>query len=135
MKKYLKAIPVPSFDSSKFWEGCRNHVLIIQRCLDCGNYRFPPGIICRHCMSEMTKWEEITGEGSVYSFTVVFRPVNEAFSSDIPYVIALIELKEGFRMLSNLEGCNPDEIKIGMPVKVFFEDVSEEISLPKFRPA
>ncbi len=85
-------------------------------------------------MSEKTEWVEMSGKGSVYSYTVVFRPVNEAFTNDVPYIIALVQLDEGIRMLSNLIQCQPSEVKVGMKVQVFFEDINEGISLPKFKP-
>lgn len=76
----------------------------------------------------------MSGKGSVYSYTIVFRPVNEAFANEVPYIIALIQLDEGIRMLSNLIQCQPGEATVGMRVQVFFEDIDERISLPKFRP-
>lgn len=88
-------------------------------------------MVCPHCLSENVNWVESAGEGSIYSFTTVYK-ASPAFQEDIPYIVALIELKEGVRMLSNLVTDEPDNVYIGMPVKVIFEKTDSDIVLPKF---
>jgi hypothetical protein len=75
-----------------------------------------------------------SGRAKVLSFTVVYRPVTQAFSADVPYVVALVTLDEGPQMMTNIVGCDPGTVKIGMPVQVTFDDWTEEISIPKFKP-
>jgi uncharacterized OB-fold protein len=82
-----------------------------------------------------SEWVKLSGKGEVYSFIIVHRRYHPAFAADIPYVVAIIEVEEGLRMLSNVIGCKPDAVRIGMPVEVSFEDVSPEFALPKFKPA
>ncbi|MBM3489978.1 MAG: Zn-ribbon domain-containing OB-fold protein [Alphaproteobacteria bacterium] len=133
---YLKPLPVPDPDSEPFWQGCKRHRLLLRRCTDCGRLRYPPGPVCAHCGSRAGEWREASGRGRVYSWIVVRHPVpQEVFAAEVPYVVALIELEEGVRLASNLVGCPPEAVAADMPVAVTFEDVSETISLPKFRPA
>lgn len=129
-----KNFPHPSPETAVYWEGCRKHELRIQRCADCGQYQFYPRIICTRCMSLRIEWVTAAGRGEVLSFTIITRPVSEAYAADIPYVVALIQLEEGPVMMSNVVNCEPESVEIGMPVEVVFEDWSTEISIPKFRP-
>lgn len=132
---YLKPLPVPDPDSQPFWQGCKQHKLLLRRCLECRRFRFPPGPVCPHCRSRQSEWSEASGLGQVFSWIVVHHPVpKEVYAAEVPYVVALIELEEGVRMASNVIACPPAEIVAGMPVRVSFEDVTEAISLPKFRP-
>jgi uncharacterized OB-fold protein len=85
-------------------------------------------------MSERVEWVEASGHGTVLSFTIVYRPVTPAFAADVPYVVALIRLDEGPQMMSNVVGCAPEKVYIGMPVEVTFEDWTADISVPKFKP-
>jgi uncharacterized OB-fold protein len=133
---YGKPLPVPDPDSQLFWQGCKRHKLLLQRCADCGRYRYPPAPVCAHCRSRAAEWREASGRGRVYSWIVVHHPVpREVYAAEVPYVVALIELEEGVRIASNVVGCAADAVAADMPVSVTFEDVNETISLPKFRPA
>lgn len=135
MSDYLKPLPVPDPDSAPFWEGCRVHKLLLQQCSACGSYRFPANQVCPHCSSREAAWVQSSGRGSVFSWVVVRHPVPaEVYGEDVPYTVALIDLDEGVRMASNIIGCEPDDIRAGMQVSVQFDDVSPEISLPKFKP-
>lgn len=129
-----KPMPVPTEDSKPYWEGCKRHELLIQRCQDCGHYRFPPSVLCPKCMSTNVQWARVSGQGKVYSWTIFHYLYHPAFAKDIPYNVAIVELEEGPRIHSNIVECRNEDIYIGMPVEVVFEDVSEEIALPKFRP-
>lgn len=127
--------PVPAMDgnSRPFWEGCAQGKLLIKFCVSCQKHHFYPRIICPHCYGEDLVWVEASGEGRIYSYTVAHRPAGEAFREDVPYVIALVELMEGVRMMSNIVGVSPEEVKCEMPVKVVFEEV-EGVFFPKFTP-
>lgn len=134
-KAHEKNFPRPNPETTAYWEGCRKHELLIQRCSHCGEYQFYPRILCSACMSEHVEWVQAAGCGRVLTFTIVRRAVSEAYAPDVPYVVALIQLEEGPKMMSNVIQCNPDSVVVGMPVEVVFEDWSEEITVPKFRPA
>ena len=134
MAEYPKPIPVQDHVTGRFWESAREHKLLIQRCSDCDEYQFFPQTSCRVCLSDRTEWVESRGRGQIYSYTIVHRPPNASFDEDVPYSVALIELEEGVRMMSNVVEIEPQDIRVGMPVEVVFEDISPTISLPKFRP-
>jgi len=129
-----KPIPVPTRETQPYWEGCKQHELRIQQCAACGHSQFYPRLYCTACMSERVEWVKASGRGTVLSFTIVYRPVTQAFAADVPYVVALITLDEGPQLMSNVVGCAPETVHIGMPVEVTFEDWTEEISVPKFKP-
>ena len=129
-----KPIPVPTRETQPYWEGCKQHELRIQQCAACGHSQFYPRLYCTACMSERVEWVTASGHGTVLSFTIVYRPVTQAFAADVPYVVALITLDEGPQLMSNVVGCAPETVHIGMPVAVTFEDWTEDISVPKFKP-
>ncbi len=134
MNEDQRPLPKPDRDSEFYWAAARRHELMLQRCDECGRFRFYPRIICPDCLSDTFQWQRVSGRGTVYSFTVIYRPPTPAFQNQVPYVLALIDLPEGVRMMSNVVGCDHRDVYIGMPVDVIFDDVSEEITLPKFRP-
>ena len=135
MADYKRPLPIPNKDTKEFWDGCLNHELRIQKCENCGRYRFEPSFICPRCMSLNTEWVKVSGKGSVYSFAVYRQPSEPAFADMVPYVLALIELEGiGVRMISNVINCQLEEVKIGMKVEVVFDDATEKVTLPKFRP-
>lgn len=132
---YSKPLPVADPDSAPYWEGCRRHELLLQHCAGCGQVRFPPAGSCPHCGGDRAEWIEASGRGTVYSWIVVERPIPpQVYGDDVPYVVALIELDEGVRLPTNLIDCAPAEIVGGLAVEVVFDDVTDEITLPKFRP-
>jgi len=128
-----KPVPAPTLETAPYWEGCRQHQLRIQRCSNCRQCQFFPRIYCAKCFSEQVEWINASGRAKILSFTVVRRPVSPAFANEVPYIVALVTLEEGPQMMTNIVGCAPDEVAIGMPVEVIFEDWSETISIPKFR--
>ena len=130
-----KNLPQPTAETAAYWEGCRKHQLLIQRCTQCGHYQFYPRIICTACMSDGVEWVQASGHGQVLSFTVIHRAVSAAYKADVPYVLALIELDEGPTMMSNVVEIDAQNVAIGLPVEVVFEEWSDEITIPKFRPA
>ena len=129
---YEKPLPVMNEESRPFWEGCKQHRLLLQHCADCGAYVYYPRALCPACRSERLSWEPVSGAGTIYSYTVCHRPAGPAFKEDLPYVVALIDLQEGPRMLSNIVTDDPGAVRIGQAVRVTFEDVTDEITLPKF---
>ncbi len=132
MIEYAKPLPVPDGDTKPFWDAAKEHRLMIQRCQDCQRTIFYPRSVCPHCMSDRIDWIQASGRGTIYSYTVVHRSPS-AFKEDVPYVVALIDLAEGVRMMSNVVECAPADVRIGAAVEVVFDDVTPEITLPKFR--
>jgi uncharacterized OB-fold protein len=130
-----KFLPRPTPESAPFWQGCKDGKLLLQYCSSCHTHQFYPRVICAKCMSEQLEWREASGRGLVETYTIVTRAVSEAYAADVPYVIALITLAEGPRMMSNVIGCDVGSVKCGMGVEVVFERWSAEITMPKFRPA
>ena len=125
-------LPRPTQLSRPHWDGCRAGVLRYQRCRDCGIAVFVPLPVCAGCFGDGLEWADSSGRGTVYSYTVVHRPQRPVFA--VPYVVVIAELEEGWQMLSNLVGCEPADVRIGLPIEVVFRRMSDEITLPYFRP-
>jgi uncharacterized OB-fold protein/acyl dehydratase len=125
--------PALTQENRFFFEGAKEHKLLIQRCATCGTLRHPPRPACAVCRS--FDWDTVTasGRGTIYSYVVNHYPQVPAF--DYPLVIALVELEEGTRLVANVAGMTPDQVSIGMPVVVGFEDFDDELTLPVFHPA
>jgi uncharacterized OB-fold protein len=121
-------------DTKGYWEALRNHQLVIQRCLECQAFRHHPRPMCPECHSLNFEWAPVSGRGTVYSYSIVTQLLHPYWADRIPYNVVLVELEEGIRIVSSLVDCPNQSIQIGMPVTVVFEDVSEEISLPMFKP-
>ena len=134
MAEYKKPLPSPDSDTKDFWKGAKRHELLLQKCSACGSYRFPPSPMCPNCFSMDFKWEKVSGKGEVYTFTIVRVAVRPEWMSDVPYVLATIKLDEGVRMVSKVVGCKPEDVKIGMKVQVVFDDVTEQFTIPEFKP-
>ena len=130
-----KPLPEPTEVSRPFWEACRRHELRIQRCRKCGLLIHYPKVHCPNDGHDGFDWALMSGRGCVYSFVVAQRAFHAGFKPELPYVVAVIELEEGPRMMSNVIGIDPEDVYIGLPVEVEFEDASDAISLPKFRVA
>jgi hypothetical protein len=136
MSEYSGPLPVPTPETRPFWEAARRHELSVQRCRACGRHFFDPRVVCPHCLADDVEWRRVSGRGTVHTFTVVHRGQRN-FPLPAPYVIAIVELDEGPRLMTNLVGIEPDpaKIRIGLSVEVVFEDVSPDVALPRFRPA
>jgi len=135
--EYKKPLPTPSHISQPFWDAAKEHRLTYQRCTACGTRVFYPRDICPgpECFGIGTlEWVESTGKGWIYASSISYQPAHPSFAGDVPYVLAIIELDEGVRMHTNVVGIDPKEVAIGMRVEVAWDDVTPEISLPKFRP-
>lgn len=132
---YKKPIPIPDEASRPFFEGAREHKLMIQRCSACGSALWPVKSRCRVCLSTDITWEEASGKGTLYTFALMHQVYHLGFASEVPYNVAEVDLAEGIRVTSNIVGCPNAELRIGMPLEVTFEDISDAVTLPKFRPA
>lgn len=132
---YEKPLPVVDAESAPYWAALKEHRLILKRCRDCGRHHFYPRALCPHCHSDALEWADASGRGSIYSYTVARRPAGPAFKADAPYVVAVVDLDEGARMMTNIVTDDVESVRIGQRVAVAFEAVTDEITLPKFRPA
>jgi uncharacterized OB-fold protein len=130
-----KPIPTITPEMRPFFEAAKRRQLVVQRCLDCGVHRFPAREICSACLSSRREWVPVSGRGEVFSFNVMHQVYHPGFAAEVPYAVVLVKLEEGPKMTSNLLGVAPRDIRVGMPVRVVFEDVSDEVALPKFEPA
>ena len=129
---YARPLPSMRGFTGQFYEHCRNRELRFQRCTACGTWRHVPRNTCASCGSWHWEWARSSGRGIVFTFTVVVRAMHPAFQEDVPLAPAVIEMEEGVRLLSQVEDCPPEELEIGMPVEVVFDEVTAEVTLPKF---
>jgi uncharacterized OB-fold protein len=121
--------------SKPFWEGTERRELLIQECVDCGKRIYPPAYLCPSCLSTNLAWMKASGKGKVYSFSTLYQGPPVHYEGKTPYTLALVDLKEGVRMLTHIVECKAEEIKCDMEVEVTFEDFKEMgLTLPKFRP-
>jgi uncharacterized OB-fold protein len=135
MSDYTKPVPAITPEMQPFFDAAKRHELVIQRCTRCGARRFPAREICSQCLSRSAEWVRVSGQGEIFSYNVMHQVYHPGFADEVPYAVVLVKLKEGAKMTSNLVGVKPHDIKIGMPVRAVFEDITEEITLPKFAPA
>ena len=126
-----KPVPHPTPTEQPFYDACAAGKLVLQRCQSCGHVLFYPRTHCDACQSDQLVWENASGAGTIASYTVVRRGVSADFEA--PYVIALIDLAEGPRMMSQVVGTGPDALAVGLTVRVDFAAWSEDITLPVFR--
>jgi uncharacterized protein len=126
--------PLPSLDESNkpFWTAARERRLALQHCGACGKPRYPINHVCPHCLSDKFEWKPVSGRGTVASSIVFHQVYNQAFAGDVPYNVSLIQLEEGPRMISNVVGIPPSEVKVGDKVQVTFDPVTPDISIPRF---
>ena len=127
-----RILPRPTALSQPYWDGCRQGVLLLQQCPGCGEFQFYPRIICSSCGGGNLNWQASSGKGSVASFTIVQRGITADYPA--PYVLALIDLEEGPRMMSSLIDVVAEDVRVGLSVEVTFTDWSDDIAVPEFRP-
>src|SRR5690242_17899239 len=128
-----KPRPRISPDNAQFWEGCRQHRLLLPFCDGCGKAHLPPGPVCPFCLSDALTWKESSGFGRISTFTVVHKAWFPAFADEVPYNVAQVELAEGPRLTANVVDCGPDALAVGREVAVVFDDVDDKLTLPRFR--
>jgi len=133
MNMYEKPLPVIDPDTAPYWDALRQHRLLLKRCLDCNRFHFYPRALCPHCYSDSLEWAEVSGVGEIYSYTVARRPAGPAFKADTPYIVAVVALDEGPRMMTNIVGTAPANVQIGRRVAVSYDDVTDAVTLPKFK--
>jgi uncharacterized OB-fold protein len=137
MAEYLKPLPVADPETQPFWDGCKRHELSAQRCRSCRRLRWPPVSVCSNCHSWEFEWVPLAETGKVETYVVVHHATAAAFKEDAPYVVAYILIDgtgDRVSMASNIIDCPWEDVRIGMLVRVVFDDVTPEVTLPKFRP-
>jgi len=135
MAQYLKPLPTITPLNQPYWEGLRNRELRMQRCDGCHQVWYPPAPFCPRCWSRKFTWATLSGRGRVSSWVVFHQSYFKGFENEIPYNVAEVELDEGPRLMTNLVGIANDDIKAGMPVEIVYDNVTEELTLARFRPA
>lgn len=130
----LAFLPRETLEARAYWDGCRAGRLMVQRCAACGRHQFYSRAVCSHCGSWEVAHTQVSGRATVHASTVVHRPPHPRFAGRVPYVVALVDLDEGPRMMTMITGCAPADVHTGMPVEVVFEQVATDITLPMFAP-
>jgi uncharacterized OB-fold protein len=129
-----KPLPPVDDDTRAWWEALHRGVLLLQRCRGCGHLQVYQRALCGRCLGGDLAHLPASGEGTIYSFSTVYRPPSPEFKEDVPYTVVLVELAEGPRMLSTLVDAPPETVRIGQRVGIVYDRVSDTITLPRFRP-
>lgn len=129
-----KPLPVVTEENRPFWEGCQQGKLLLQYCSGCQQYQFYPRLYCMHCGSDTLRWVEASGNGVIYSYTIIHQNKSPEFVHETPYNVAIVQLEEGPRMMSNIVDIDSAELQVDLPVTVAFDRVTDFITLPRFRP-
>jgi uncharacterized OB-fold protein len=132
-KVFRGHLPIPDAETAPYWEAAREGRLRIKRCKPCDRPFFYPRSRCPRCGSADTEWIDARGRGSIYSYTVIAHNDVPPFKEWLPYVVALVELDEGPRLVTNIVGCDPKDVQVGKRVEVSFERIDDAVTLPKFR--
>lgn len=127
-------VPKPDALTQPYWDGVRQRELRIQKCLACGQVWHPPLHRCPHCHSADVEWVAASGRATLYSYTVVHHPAHVAVADKVPYLVALATLAEGPRVVSNLLNCARGDVRIGMPLRLTFQEIASSVWLPQFEP-
>jgi uncharacterized OB-fold protein len=130
---YIKILPRGEERHGEFYAFCKKHELRFQRCSNCGTWRHMPRESCAACSSFDWSWEPSTGKGTLFSWTVIHRAIHPGWAGDVPYASIVVEMDEGVRLVSVLDGVPLEDLTIGLPLEVVFDDVTPEVTLHKFR--
>jgi uncharacterized protein len=128
--------PAPDSLTSFFWDGAREHKLLIQKCNSCGRFQHPPEPVCHHCLSFDLGHDEVSGRGTIYSFEIATQAFHPWFADKVPFVIAVVELIEqrNLKLITNIVDTELDAIEIGAEVQVTWRQLDDQCTLPVFRP-
>jgi uncharacterized OB-fold protein len=126
--------PIADWETRGYWEGAGRQELVLQRCKSCGAVQHRPRAQCAKCLGPIEHFVA-SGRGTVYTFTVTEQNQVPPFRDAVPYVLAYVELEEGPRILTNVVGCAPDDVRIGLPVRAEFRTGADAFGVPVFRPA
>jgi uncharacterized protein len=129
-----RPLPAPDPVSEGFWSAAAEGRLLIQHCQECGERQFYPRAVCVACGSE-PEWEEASGRGTVHTFTIIRQNGARPFRDELPYVVAIVELAEGPRMMGNVKGVAVEDVYVGMEVTAYMVEAEEGVGVPMWRPA
>ena len=135
MDAYDKLVPTPPPDTQPYWDGLRQGRLRLQGCADCGRISHYPRPVCDACWSMNTDWPDAEGRGTVHSWTITHYAFHPGFKGDLPYVLLTVDLPEGVRMNAQGRGIDPSLLRVGLPVKLAFDKVKDDLTLPIFEAA
>ena len=130
----LRALPQPDHASRHYWQSAADGNLDLQRCTSCRQFQFYPRSLCASCTGE-TEWVDASGRGTLHTYTVIRQNRSQAFAALAPYVVGIVELQEGVRMMSNIVDCDIDALTVGMALEVLLLPAADGIGLPFWRPA
>ena len=128
-------LPQPDLETQPFWDACKDGKFLLRHCNACNRDHYYPRPFCPSCWSDDVSWKEASGRGNVYTYSVVHVNDLPPFHERVPYVAAIVELDEGPRVMTNVEGVAFDDVRVGMPVTVDFKPISDDVTIPVFRPA
>jgi len=135
---YLKPLPAISQENEPFWEGLKRHEFLVPKCADCGSWNWVPYPACRNCLSENQEWTKVSGDATIYTYTIITRGHGQ-FNDEAPYALVVAQLAESpldCLVIGNTRGIPNEELEIGKPVKIVFEDIpDEDVTLWRFGPA
>lgn len=131
-EKTGRYLPIIHNIEKPYWEAAREHRLVLQKCTHCGHVRYPIGPLCPECLSTEASWQEMSGEGKVHNYVVYHKGWTDYLKTKTPYAVVQVELAEGPRLTTNILGVQAPDVRIGMPVEVAFEDVTDTITLVQF---
>ncbi len=127
-----RPLPQPTELTQPYWSAANENRLVMQCCDACGRWQCYPRPFCVHCESDRIRWKDVSGRGTIYTFTINYRAPNPFMKARLPYVVAVVELDEGVRMMANIVNADLADVAIGKRVRVAFERVTEDIALPQF---
>ena len=130
-------VPVPDALTQPYWDGCKRRLLLVQRCQSCGRRRHRPSAGCHWCGGQGIDWVEVSGRGTIYTYTIVHRAFHPAFAEEVPYAVALVAAEEDstVRFHTRVVDCEPSEVFVGMNVEVVFRDGADDFVIPYWRPS
>lgn len=128
-----RPVPVPDPASQPFFDGAKQRKLMLKYCTACDRWLAPASDACDNCFSDQLEWRAASGRGEIYTFGIMHQVLHPGFKDEVPYNVIQVELAEGPRIMSNLVGTPNDQIRVGMKVEVVFEDLTPEVTVPKFR--
>ena len=134
MQNYTKPLPLIDERSKPFWDAAKHHLIQLPQCKTCENIRTQFEDFCPKCGSELFIWKTLSGNGTIWSHCVFHQKYFPEFAKDLPYGVIMVELDEGPRLISNIVNQGQAQLKVGLRVKAYFEDVTDEITLIKFTP-
>ncbi|MFV0643900.1 MAG: Zn-ribbon domain-containing OB-fold protein [Sphingomonadaceae bacterium] len=132
---YQKPLPDTSRCNAPFFDACKENRLVAQKCDATGRFFFPPAPVSPYTRSKGWSWADLSGKGRVASFVVMHQKYFSGFADEVPYPVAEVELEEGIRLLTNIVELDAANIEIGMPVEVVFHKVTDDVTLPLFKPS